>query len=125
MPTTISGTSGVDKIQDGVIQTSDLDGAIITNSLGVSGWQKIIGGLIIQFGTATAASSAAGTSTTVTLPTPFPTSCVCVIATNTGAASGNSTYNTTAKTPANFTVQRGNNSNLEAGTSFNWIAIGY
>lgn len=125
MATTINGLTGVDNVQDGIIKTSDLDGAIITNSLGVSGYQKVIGGLIIQFGTATAASAASGTSTTVTLPTPFPSSCVCVIATNTGPATSNSTYNTTAKTASSFTVQRGNNGNLETGTSFNWIAIGY
>jgi len=99
--------------------------ADFTSVLGVNMSQQILGGMVIQAGTATAFSSVSGTQTGVILPNSFLNACVAAVATNTGAVSANSTYNTIAKTVSNFTVQRGNNRNFEQGLSFNWIAIGY
>jgi len=99
--------------------------ADFTSSKAANGYQKLPSGVILQWGTTTASSAISGTSTTVTLPISFIIACVTTLATNTGPVIGNSTYNTTSKTASNFTVQRGNNSNIETGKSFNWVAIGY
>lgn len=93
-------------------------------SLSANGYQKMPGGLIIQWGTTTAVSAASGTSTTVTLPTPFITGCMMAIASNTGVVASNSSYNTTAKSTTSFTVQRANSGNTDTGATFNWFAIG-
>jgi hypothetical protein len=107
------------------IATTAMFSGEFMRSFAVNGYQKLPSGLIIQWGTTTAASAASGTSTVVTLPVAFVTACVTALATNTGAAAGNSTYNTTGKSTTSFTVQRGNNQNIETGASFNWFAIGY
>lgn len=80
-------------------------------SLAASGYQKLPGGLIIQWGiTATAVSG------TVTLPVAFPTALTAVVLTNN--ATGNATQ---YSTPTTTSFAWGNNTTV---TNL-WIAIGY
>jgi hypothetical protein len=97
----------------------------VARSLSANGYVRISNGLIIQWGTNSATAPTSGTQTTVTLPIAFPTACQVVVATYTGPVAGTSTFNTTAKTTSTFTVTRSNDSNIDTGVGFNWIAIGY
>ena len=102
------------------------DGLVdVARSLSANGYVRISNGLIIQWGTNSASAATSGTVTVVTLPLAFPTACQSVVATYTGAVNGTSTFSTTAKSTATFTVTRGNNGGLDSGLTFNWIAIGY
>lgn len=89
-------------------------------SLAASGYQKLPGGLIIQWGIT--GSIAGDASVTVTFPVAFPNACLCAVAqsnlapgaTN-GAAISTRSYTTT-------TMLVGNDFNAASAT---WIAIGY
>ena len=111
----------------GIVKNLNVGGTIagggFANSLATNGYQKLPGGMIMQWGTVTAS----GDSTTVTFPIPFPTECFGVF-------------------PAQYTADGGSNVNVQADTyrgagpktTFNlyakgteraqpigWFAIGY
>ena len=75
-----TGVTSVDS-QTGAVTLSAL--AAFGNSLGTSGYQKLPGGLILQWGTCPTSVGA-----TVTFSTPFLTACLGVVAVVTGAATG-------------------------------------
>lgn len=89
-------------------------------SIAASGYQKLPGGLIIQWGS----SSVSATSTkTVTFPITFPSACFSIL---TGANTGSESYASTVKiktiTTANFVID---NSNLAASATVYWFSVGF
>lgn len=91
------------------------------NSLGASGYQKIQGGLIIQWGTS--AAIATNSAQSITFPIAFPTAVASIQLTSqtldTGAGTTNSSA--TASSVTGFTL---NNRQNNTATFF-WFAIGY
>jgi hypothetical protein len=116
------GYSKVDGTALQGLAASNFTGA--NQSLATSGFQKLPGGMIIQWGVATASAATSGTSTTVTLPVAYASAAYVVTANATGSVVSNSTFNVTATNTTSFTVQRGNNGNAESGVNFHWISIG-
>jgi hypothetical protein len=90
-------------------------------SLSTNGYQKLPGGLIMQWGTATTTDGQGGT--VVTYPIPFPTQVVCCGAIarrdNSSMAFESSTLTTI------YFSGIDNVSNLPNGVSFRWFAWGY
>jgi hypothetical protein len=90
-------------------------------SLSASGYQRLPGGLIVQWGTA--ASIASGSSSTVTFPVAFPNDGLSAFAgyTNGSNGTGNFTIAFGAITATNVTIR---NYSAVAATA-TWFAIGY
>ena len=89
-------------------------------SLAGSGYQKLPGRLIIQWGQATTASGVA----TVTFPVAFPTACRSLVALTTVGITVS--LANTAMSTTGATVTSNNSSTGSAiGVTFNWLAIGY
>lgn len=89
-------------------------------SLNVNGYQKLPGGLIIQWGRAGTTTS--GTET-VTLPITFPTAYLNAYATDEGISSTSAhRVNNSLGTTSSINVTKGAGANSDA---FNYIAIGY
>ena len=94
--------------------------AQFTASLSASGYQKLPGGLILQWGTGT---STAG-SLAVTFPITFPTACLNV----TGAikSTTSSILSVGVPTTSGVTISTANSTNAVANVAgVNWLAIGY
>lgn len=93
---------------------------LTTRSHGSSGFQKLPGGLILQWGV-TSSISTQGTLG-VTFPTSFPTACgVVMLSPSTDGGNTAESGATTAKSTSGFTVKTsGDNAN-----SFYWMAIGW
>ena len=85
------GVWGEALFQGPAVFNGTLTGGGFANSLATNGYQKLPGGLIMQWGTVTASNDA----TTVTFPTPFPTQCFGVF-------------------PTQYTEDSGSNVNLQA-----------
>jgi hypothetical protein len=91
-----------------------------SKSLTANGYQKIAGGLIIQWGTT--GSIAAGGAISVTFPIAFPSACVLVVTmavnnpTSTSWQQGVPTKSTTGFSSTNF---------INVATPFMWFAMGY
>ncbi|MFA6091099.1 MAG: hypothetical protein WC774_04990 [Candidatus Gracilibacteria bacterium] len=119
----VESTSGGFKFPDGTTQTT---AAVFPNLLSANGYQKLPGGLILQWGTYTATMSHTA-SYVVTFPIPF-TATLNVINTvaNTVNTGVTPTYvPVTAITASNFTFQYGSVNGLAYSTSARWFAIGY
>jgi hypothetical protein len=90
-------------------------------SLAASGFQKLPGGLIMQWGVTSSISS--DSSSTITFPTAFPSACRCVQVTeNRGLASiatGHSSVSSVGTT--SFVLNNG----ADASVPYYWFAIGY
>ena len=105
------------------------------NSKTANGWQKLEGGLIIQWGTVGfAASNTPAVQTTVAFPIAFPNACVHISGVQTSRASndGGGTWamRPTNKTLTNFLATLDNNGgsalyNFTLAQTAEWIAIGY
>lgn len=90
-------------------------------SLAASGYVKLPGGLIIQWGST---SGLTGGSGSITFPTPFPTACFAFNATLVPSAG----YGfVSADTPTTTSVQvvTRNSSATPTLFAFSWIAVGY
>lgn len=115
--TTWSSSAAVSSVdgQTGAITLSSL--TAFAKSLGASGYQKLPGGLIIQWGSNSAGGSGAAS---VSFPISFPTACVNVQVT--GGYSGTSGNSTGAYsvTTSGFTYTY-----HYSGTTDYWLAIGY
>ena len=97
------------------------------NSLSQNGYQKLPGGLLIQWGTVAVPNSG---SITVNFPVPFSANPFCIQATDNGTAGNNSDYIVSAGlVPANpttqFTIYVKNQSGSYIGASVGWLAIGH
>ena len=89
-------------------------------SLAASGYQKLPGGLIVQWGITGSLTS--GTSNTITLPITFPTKNACVVyLPTTQNASGASSPSASSLTTTNFSLW----ANQLVASAYNWLAIGY
>lgn len=91
-------------------------------SLSASGYQKLPGGLILQWGNTTSSASA---DSTVTLPVAFPTLNVCVAiqplpGSGTGAFAG-----VPSRTNTNFVMGSYTAATTRVAVAFLWFAIGY
>ncbi|HWK70049.1 MAG TPA: hypothetical protein VNS29_04325 [Burkholderiaceae bacterium] len=86
--------------------------------LAAAGFQKIPGGLILQFGQADGGASSSGT---ITFPTAFPNECLICLATDNAAIGTPALAVGTSFTATNFTWQQASGSTIAA---FNWFAIG-
>jgi hypothetical protein len=92
-------------------------------SLAANGYQKLPGGLIIQWGSTSALVT--NTDTAITFPTAFPTACLTVTMTRLTALGSNehSGQAATAVTTSGFTARQYSSAGTSAAHS--WIAIGY
>jgi len=93
----------------------------VAKSHGSTGYHKLPGGLILQWGTVTVND---GSSTAVSFPISFPSACVSVQLTVTSASPGN--YGTAiagAPTTSGFSARLYNGSGNAA--SMYWLAVGY
>ena len=123
------GTTGI-KFNDNTTQTTSAIGAV---SKTANGYQKIPGGIIIQWGTGVTVTA---NGDTVTFPIPFPTAVTSVVVTESNAAGwppGSTAeptiYGVSNSTITNFKVY---GSRILSGTqptgvglSYSWQAIGY
>lgn len=110
-------TAALTGIASGNLVTSDYTGA--NQSISASGFQKLPGGLIVQWGTYTQSS---GGFTNVTFPTAFPSTCYYTSVTridpsSTGGVSLSTTVRSYSTTTASYSGPNGN--------SYLWIALGY
>lgn len=87
-------------------------------SLAASGYQKLPGGLIIQWGVADTATNA---TTTVTFPVAFPTACASAVVSNAFTGEDNA-VNAVGTTTSSFGINK--TSATASGNTF-WLAIGY
>ena len=109
--------------------------ANFANSKTANGWQKLEGGLIIQWGTVGfAANNTTAVQTTVAFPIAFSSACVHISGVQTSRASndGGGTWalRPTNKTLTNFLATLDNNGgdaiyNFKLAQTAEWIAIGY
>lgn len=126
---------GVDWVLLNPIDTSRATVANFANSKTANGWQKLEGGLIIQWGTAGfAASNAPSVQTTVAFPIAFPSACVHISGVQTSRASNNGggswAMSPSNKTLTNFLATIDNNGgsvlyNFALAQTAEWVAIGY
>jgi len=91
-------------------------------SLSVNGYQKLPGGLVLQWGSA--GSIAQDQSVTVTFPTPFPNACLGGFANNQNVASVGGTNLNAGARNWNTTTMIVTNDGVTSGVH-NWFAIGY
>lgn len=110
---TVSGNAGT--VTNGVY-TTNFTGS--NQSLVANGFQKLPGGLILQWGTYTSNSDDAQT---FSFPTSFTTSCLFVVATFINV--NNYPLPVTSKTTTEFTVDR--NNNVDSNQDFMMFALGY
>jgi len=116
----ISGNSGT--VTNGVY-TTNFTGS--NQSITANGWQKMPGGLIIQWGKVVAA--AGNTTTAVTFPLAFPNAVFSVVSTvegdtNTGDTANLGAIKTNAITTSTFNLVY---SDDVTSTSIRWFAVGY
>lgn len=96
-----------------------IQGQSITAS---AGYQRLLGGVWLQWGQAT--TSGTGT-VTVTFPKLFPNACLSVVATDTAAGpSGSDIIGISTTTNSSFVAYAATNAGAAVATTFNWIAIG-
>ena len=98
-------------------------------SLTANGYQKLPGGLIIQWGEVTSSGTAAGNAT-ATFPVAFPTVCLQATATSCGPENMDRTVQfsstTMNKTTLEMSVLRGSSSpSYTSGILVRWVALGY
>lgn len=117
--TSIKGQSS-DSAQTGAVVLTNL--ASFANSLGASGYQKLPGGLIIQWGTSGAITTTAAVP--VTFPITFPTACVNVQVSWQGTPTDNYALWVTNKSTTGFSVYN-TDGTPGAGSTALWFAVGY
>ena len=111
----VAGTDYLDSSNG--VQSSSFTGS--NQSLSASGYQKIPGGLIIQWGRVTSPSATG----TITFPTAFPTTCLSITGTYLTAATRIDAFiNFSSSTPNAASIAYWASSSSGA---FNWIAVGY
>lgn len=106
----------------GLATSADLSGLTqFAKSLGVSGYQKLPGGLIIQWGSYT---TGAGGNGTITFPIAFPTACRAITFIPQSATATTYGVNQVSVTTSQTTIISSAGS---SGTplALNWMAVGY
>ena len=126
VPTATTGTQAVNKdYADLKVALASFVGA--NQSLSGSGYQKLPGGLIIQWG-AGRFSASGGNIQTITFPIAFPTECAVALVSNGSgvSAGGSGVYPVVSgflSTATQLSVQQVTTNALN--TYFSWLAIGY
>lgn len=96
---------------------------ITDQSIAASGYQHLLGGLLMQWGNAT---TNAGGSVTVNFPKPFPNACFSVVATDRAAGvSGSDIIGISTTTSSSFLAFASTNAGAAVTSTFNWIALGH
>lgn len=95
-----------------ITSTADFGSSLTSN-----GYQKLPGGLIIQWGVT--APLGTNTNGTITFPTAFSTACLSVVTTSATGSSSLATLNVSAFTTTTYTYY------AYGSGVFRWIAIGY
>lgn len=88
----------------------------MARSLAANGYQKLPGGLILQWGAASGVGSG-----TITFPLAFPTACYFCGVSDLASIGGSISYVGVNPTATNFTWQQAATANVDA---FNWFALG-
>ena len=91
-------------------------------SLTANGYQKMPGGLIVQWGTNVTVSAGA---VTVTFPITFPNGCRSVSATPRNDTTGNESITYFSKTASSCIFTTTVDAGVQTGINFDWFAIGY
>jgi len=86
-----------------------------------SGYQKLPGGLIIQWGNSTTASG----GVSLTFPIVFPTNCLQVVVALRSGSVSPVTVSANTPTSPGVGVYTSNTSGVGVTANFSWIAIGY
>lgn len=92
------------------------------SSLSGNGWQKLAGGMILQYGVGGTASNG---YLRVNFPIAFPTAARAVFCTGNGTDFTNMTFQVGTLTTTYVDVRSATGSNTPLAVSFNWFAIGY
>lgn len=123
VPTPMANTEAVNKqYADLKVALVDFTGA--NQSLGTAGYQKLPGGLIIQWGGMNTGATLSGT---ITFPISFPMACAVAVSVDYGSApidTANVRFNIPSKTNVQWFGQNFSGGNSVVG-SWAWIAIGY
>lgn len=112
MPTGISGDTGVDQVTLAALAAKFSASGM--QSLTTNGYQKLPGGLILQWGFIDTITR------TVNFPIPFPTACLVATSGITGTSGNAATWSQMRITFTNTQITGGAN-----GDSFMYIALGY
>ena len=98
--------------------------ASFANSLAGSGYQKMLSGLILQWGTASQVGSSG--SQAITFPIAFPTTGLIGFATNLGSSAPTAFHGTLAPGVSGMTVYSASSAGVAApsGVAFNWLVLG-
>ena len=125
-------SSNLSDLANAAAALANLDGVATSaftggnQSIGGVGYQKLPGGLIIQWGFGTGSSSG---GLPVSFPISFPTNCASLVATSGNNGSSLSTPRTYNITTGGFSIaislDNGSTVLSYASDSFRWIAIGY
>ncbi|QGH72498.1 MAG: tail fiber protein [Myoviridae sp. ctThM1] len=92
-------------------------------SLGTTGWQKLPGGLLLQWGR----SNITASPTNIAFPTPFTSQCFVVTGTAINNVAGTAEVmevNTFSSTSFGASIIRGSDGNAITTSSIHWVAIG-
>jgi hypothetical protein len=119
-----AGNGGVTSVNGatGAVNLASL--AAFANSLGTDGYQKLPGGLIIQWGSLTVDYNQAAANGS--FPLQFPSACVCMVATPSNYSnSGVNTAIVTAKSTTGFTIFGDYSASPIFSVPTYWIALGY
>jgi len=132
----VFGRAGVVTAQSGDYSVDQVTGAVALTAFtggnqslgGSSGFQKLPGGLIVQWGTAPASTTGSGSTNVVSavFPTTFPNACRLVLPTfenSQGASSTGSPRSSWSVSGANITYA--NQSGVTLTFQSNYVAIGY
>lgn len=98
--------------------------AAFANSMGIPGYQRFPGGMIIQWG-GFMSSGTGNPNAAITFPIAFPNACLSVSPTIGGGSVGNFTVQTYAATKGGATLSCQNNSAMSSGVGGNYVAIGF
>ena len=126
---TTAGNGGVTSVDSATAAVTLSSLAAFGRSLSQDGYQKLPGGLILQWGRAEAASAASSTATTVTFPLAFPSGCYIATASLSNYSNGAGIYSTSSLMISNvgsasFVINRSNNANGDSFKTYYWFAIG-
>jgi hypothetical protein len=126
---TTAGNGGVTSVDSATAAVTLSSLAAFGRSLSQDGYQKLPGGLILQWGRAEAASAASSTATTVTFPLAFPSGCYIATASLSNYSNGAGIFGTSSLMISNvgsasFVINRSNNGNGDSFKTYYWFAIG-
>ena len=97
----------------------------MARNLSVNGYQKLPGGLVLQWGTAIVGTSTTAASLNITLPIAFPTAGLFSIASGTDVSIGGVSAPARAQTVTQTTLTVVHSATASFSQSIRWFVIGY